>query len=224
MTTIPGLVPALQPGAFEGGQYSANGQATTSNLFLVDGQFNNDSRLGGSQGNPGAHLARLDGGISSADAPAWRGDGGSTGVVVNSVSRSGTNNVFGRAFEYYKGNALQATDYFLKQAGEENPDSSSHIFGGHIGGPIVQNRLFYFGNLEYTHAKEAAILNFPADAAPSSDAVFELHEVHRTEHLPPARLSGVDESPHQVQLVARGHPDAERRARGRPRDPRRRAI
>ena len=71
------------------------------------------------------------------------------------------NNVFGRAFEYYKGNALQATDYFLKQAGEENPDSSSHIFGGHIGGPIVQNRLFYFGNLEYTHAKEAANLNFP---------------------------------------------------------------
>lgn len=50
MTTIPGLVPALQPGAFEGGQYSANGQATTSNLFLVDGQFNNDSRLGGAQG------------------------------------------------------------------------------------------------------------------------------------------------------------------------------
>ena len=92
--------------------------------------------------------------------------GGSTGVVVNSVSRSGTNNVFGRAFEYYKGNALQATDYFLKQGREENPDSSSHIFGGHIGGPIVQNRLFYFGNLEYTHAKEAAILNFPADAAP----------------------------------------------------------
>ena len=38
MTTIPGLVPALQPGSFEGGQSSANGQATTSNLFLVDGR------------------------------------------------------------------------------------------------------------------------------------------------------------------------------------------
>jgi hypothetical protein len=54
----------------------------------------------------------------------------------------------------------------VKQAGGENPDSSSHIFGGHLGGPIVQNRLFYFGNFEYTHAKEAANLNFPADAAP----------------------------------------------------------
>src|SRR5438034_1678635 len=50
MQTIPGLVPTLQVGSFEGGQFSANGQATTNNLFLVDGQYNNDSRLGGSQG------------------------------------------------------------------------------------------------------------------------------------------------------------------------------
>ena len=74
--------------------------------------------------------------------------------------------MFGRVFEYYQGNKLQATDYFLKQAGEENPDSSSNVFGGHIGGPIVQNKLFYFGNFEYTLQKQAANLNFPADAAP----------------------------------------------------------
>ena len=50
MQTIPGLVPTLQIGSFEGGQFSANGQATTNNLFLVDGQNDNDSRRGGSQG------------------------------------------------------------------------------------------------------------------------------------------------------------------------------
>jgi len=166
MQTIPGLVPALQPGAFEGGQYSANGQATTSNLFMVDGQFNNDSRLGGAQGTQ-ARISLDSMAEYQVQTHQYGAEyGGSTGVVVNSVSRSGTNNVFGRVFEYYKGNALQATDYFLKQAGEENPDSSSHVFGGHLGGPIVRNRLFYFGNIEYTHAKEAANLNFPPDAAP----------------------------------------------------------
>lgn len=166
MTTIPGLVPALQPGAFEGGQYSANGQATTSNLFLVDGQFNNDSRLGGSQGTQ-ARISLDSMAEYQVQTHQYGAEyGGSTGVVVNTVSRSGTNNVFGRVFEYYQGNRLQATDYFLKQAGEENPDSSSHVFGGHLGGPIVQNRLFYFGNFEYTHQKQAANLNFPADAAP----------------------------------------------------------
>jgi outer membrane receptor protein involved in Fe transport len=166
MTTIPGLVPALQPGAFEGGQYSANGQATTSNLFLVDGQFNNDSRLGGAQGTQ-ARISLDSMAEYQVQTHQYGAEyGGSTGVVVNTVSRSGTNNVFGRVFEYDQGNALQATDYFLKQAGEENPDSTSHIFGGHLGGPIVRNRLFYFGNFEYTHQKQAANLNFPADAAP----------------------------------------------------------
>ena len=92
--------------------------------------------------------------------------GGSTGVVVNTVSRSGTNNMFGRVFEYLQSHNLQSTDYFVKQAGEENPESSSHIFGGHVGGPIVPNTLFYFGNFEYTLQKQAANLNFPADAAP----------------------------------------------------------
>jgi len=166
MQTIPGLVPALQPGAFEGGQYSANGQATTSNLFLVDGQFNNDSRLGGSQGTQ-ARISLDSMAEYQVQTHQYGAEyGGSTGVVVNTVSRSGTNNVYGRVFEYYQGNALQKTDYFLKKAGEENPDSSSHVFGGHVGGPIVENRLFYFGNVEYTHQKQAANLNFPADAAP----------------------------------------------------------
>jgi hypothetical protein len=54
MQTIPGLVPVLQVGSFEGGQFSANGQATTNNLFLVDGQHDNDSRRGGSQGTQAA--------------------------------------------------------------------------------------------------------------------------------------------------------------------------
>ncbi len=37
MQVVPGLTPSLNPGSFEGGQYNANGQATTANLFLVDG-------------------------------------------------------------------------------------------------------------------------------------------------------------------------------------------
>ncbi len=117
MQTIPGLVPTLQVGSFEGGQFSANGQATTNNLFLVDGQYNNDSRLGGSQGTQAR--VTLD---SMAEYQVQTHQygaeyGGSTGVVVNSVTKSGTNKVAGRLFEYYQSNKLQATDYFLKQDG-----------------------------------------------------------------------------------------------------------
>ena len=166
MQTIPGLVPSLQVGSFEGGQFSANGQATTNNLFLVDGQYDNDSRRGGSQGTQ-ARVSLDSMAEYQVQTHQYGAEyGGSTGVVVNSVTKSGTNKVTGRVFEYYQDNSLQATDYFLKQKGEKNPDSGSNVYGGSIGGPIVKNKLFYFFNYEGTNSSEAANLDFPAAAAP----------------------------------------------------------
>src|SRR5689334_7650456 len=128
MQTIPGLVPTLQVGSFEGGQFSANGQATTNNLFLVDGQNDNDSRRGGSQGTQ-ARVSLDSMAEYQVQTHQYGAEyGGSTGVVVNSVTKSGTNNFAGRVFEYYQDNKLMATDYFLKQAGESNPDSGSNVY------------------------------------------------------------------------------------------------
>ena len=166
MQTIPGLVPVLQVGSFEGGQFSANGQATTNNLFLVDGQNDNDSRRGGSQGTQ-ARVSLDSMAEYQVQTHTYAAEyGGSTGVVVNSVTKSGTNKLSGRVFEDYQSNSLQATNYFLKQAGEENPESGSNVYGGSIGGPIVKNKLFFFGNFEGTRASTAANLNFPSSAAP----------------------------------------------------------
>jgi hypothetical protein len=166
MQTIPGLVPTLQVGSFEGGQFSANGQATTNNLFLVDGQYNNDSRLGGSQGTQARVTLDTMSEYQVQTHQYGAEYGGSTGVVVNAVTRGGTNKVSGRVFEYFQSNKLQATDYFLKQKGEENPESGSNVIGGSIGGPLVKNKFFYFGNMEYDRGHDAANLSFPAIAAP----------------------------------------------------------
>lgn len=166
MQTIPGLVPVLQVGSFEGGQFAANGQATTNNLFLVDGQNDNDSRRGGSQGTQ-ARVSLDSMAEYQVQTHTYAAEyGGSTGVVVNSVTKSGTNKLSGRLFEYYQSNKLQATNYFLKLAGDENPESGSNVYGGSVGGPIVPNKLFYFFNYEGTRAKDAANLSFPAAAAP----------------------------------------------------------
>lgn len=166
MQTIPGLVPVLQVGSFEGGQFSANGQATTNNLFLVDGQNDNDSRRGGSQGTQ-ARVSLDSMAEYQVQTHQYAAEyGGSTGVVVNSVTKSGTNKFSGRVFEYYQSNDLQATNYFLKLAGQENPESGSNVYGGSIGGPIIRNKMFFFGNYEGTSANSAANLNFPASAAP----------------------------------------------------------
>ena len=166
MQTIPGLVPVLQVGSFEGGQFAANGQATTNNLFLVDGQNDNDSRRGGSQGTQ-ARVSLDSMAEYQVQTHTYAAEyGGSTGVVVNSVTKSGSNKLSGRVFEYYQSDKLQATNYFLKLAGDENPESGSNVYGGSLGGPIVPNKLFYFFNYEGTRANEAANLSFPAAAAP----------------------------------------------------------
>lgn len=166
MQLVPGLTPSLNPGSFEGGQYNANGQTTTANLFLVDGAYDNDDRRGGSQGTQARVTLDTMAEYEVLTHHYSAEYGGSSGVVVNAVTRSGTNQLAGRAFYYYQDNDLNATNYFLKQDGRENPDATSQVFGGSAGGPIVKNKAFWFANLERTLNQESANLNFPPDAAP----------------------------------------------------------
>lgn len=164
MQMVPGLVPNLNTGSFEGGQYNANGQATSANVFLTDGAYNNDSRRGGSQGNQSAVSLDTMAEYQVLTHQYSAEYGGGTGVVVNAVTRSGSNRFAGRGFEYFKDNKLDATEFFLKEAGEENPDYGSNIFGGSLGGPLVRNKWFFFVNGEKTLRKDAANVNFPAEA------------------------------------------------------------
>src|SRR5258705_2197778 len=121
MQTIPGLVPVLQVGSFEGGQFSANGQATANNLFLLDWQNDNDSRRGGSQGTQAR--VSLD---SMAEYQVQTHQYGAeyvgcTAVGLNSSTNNASNKHARTGRVYYDENKLQATDYFLKPAGQTKP-------------------------------------------------------------------------------------------------------
>lgn len=166
MQMVPGLVPNLNPGSFEGGQYNANGQATSANVFLLDGAYNNDDRRGGSQGTQANVTLDTMAEYQVLTHQYAAEYGGGAGVVVNAVSRSGTNQYSGRVFEYFKHHKLDATEYFNKLEGEEDPPYRSHVFGGSLGGPFVRNRAFFFGNVERTLREDAANIRFPSEAAP----------------------------------------------------------
>ena len=87
-------------------------------------------------------------------------------MVVNAVSKSGTNQLTGRAFYYKQDGKWNATNYFLDLRGEENPDSGSDVWGFNGGGPIVRNKAFWFFNLERNLIDQAVSLVFPEEAAP----------------------------------------------------------
>ena len=166
MQLVPGLVPDLEPGEFEGGNFNVGGRTTASNVWNVDGAANQDTDGGGT--GPQARIT-LD---SMAEFQVLTHQytaeyGGSSGVIVNAVTKSGTNTFSGRGFYYLEDESLRAIDPFLKEEGvTENPESGRDTFGFNVGGPIARNRAFFFFNLERNLIENAVVHQFPAEAAP----------------------------------------------------------
>ena len=72
--------------------------------------------------------------------------GYTAGAIVSVVTKGGTNQWHGNAFEFLRNNDFNATDYFTHQA----DPLKRNQFGGSVGGPIVKNKLFIFGNVQFT--------------------------------------------------------------------------
>jgi hypothetical protein len=70
---------------------------------------------------------------------------GGNGAVVNAVTKSGTNQMHGSAFEFYRNSKMDAKNYF-DVLGKQPFDK--HQFGGSIGGPVRENKAFFFGTYE----------------------------------------------------------------------------
>lgn len=76
------------------------------------------------------------------------GYGRGTGANVDLVSKSGTNNLHGKAWEFLRNDLLNANDFFTKLTGQSRPVLKQNQFGGTIGGPIVRNRAFFFAGYQ----------------------------------------------------------------------------
>jgi hypothetical protein len=163
---VPGLTPTLAAGSFEGAQYSAGGQSISNNMFMVDGAYNNDDRT---QSGPGMQTRMtID---TTQEYQVLVHDfgaeyGGASGVIMNAITKGGSNQFHGRAAYYLQDSSLNATNYFLKLAGTEPADSGVKTMLGNIGGPLVRNKAFFFFNAERLRIQQAADLQYPANAAP----------------------------------------------------------
>jgi hypothetical protein len=72
--------------------------------------------------------------------------GRAAGGVISAVTKSGTNKFRGSAFEFHRNSAFDKKGFF--DAGDGPPDFVRNQFGGTLGGPLVRNRLFFFGSYE----------------------------------------------------------------------------
>src|SRR6185295_8274745 len=74
--------------------------------------------------------------------------GRASGAVINAVTKSGTNQVTGSAFDFFTGRSVTAKDYFTRVNGLDKPEVSKKEWGGTVGGPIVRNKLHFFASVE----------------------------------------------------------------------------
>jgi hypothetical protein len=131
------------------GSFNVNGMRSTYNNFLLDGMDNNaysTSNQGFSnqvaQPSPDA-IAEFK--VVTSNFSAEYGRVG--GAVVNTVMRSGTNQLHGTLYEFLRNKSLNAVG-FIKPAGGVKPPLQRNQYGLTIGGPVIKNRIFFFGDYE----------------------------------------------------------------------------
>lgn len=137
---------------------TVNGQRTTSNNVRINGI---DANALGTNATPNIAAPATDSlqefivQTSLYDATQGRNAGGN----VEAVTRSGGNEYHGNAYYFLRNKALNGNDFFLESAGEPKPVLSRHQFGGTFGGPIIRDRLFFFGSFQRTKETNGASLN-----------------------------------------------------------------
>lgn len=125
---------------------SMNGGRQGSTYYLLDGAFNEDNYHLLAAPFPNPDATQEFSVISNNFDPRY---GFTSGGVVSIVTKSGTNRWHGDLFEYMRNGALNASNYFSQQTDE----IKRHQFGGSIGGPIVKDKLFIFGNYQGTRER-----------------------------------------------------------------------
>ena len=141
-----------------GAEVIADGARGSFNLFMIDGIDDRDQTVGTLKVFPNLEdIAEFKVQIGNYDAEFASG-----GAVVNVVTRSGSNEIHGSAFEFLRNGALDARQFF----DAEKPQFQQNQFGGAIGGPILRNKTFFFADYQSLriHSATTSILSEPTPA------------------------------------------------------------
>src|SRR5882672_4528767 len=127
------------------------GISTSSTTYLVDG-VSNATAISGEQRHDIPAAAIREFLVHTSQVPAQYGQ--RAGGVISIATKSGTNELHGETFDFFRNKGLNTLDKFQEAQHSVKPDYSRHQFGFALGGPIVKNRLHYFGTFERTRAHD----------------------------------------------------------------------
>lgn len=136
----PGVVAA----ADGRGDYATNGSETQQNSYLINGTDTNDLPLNTPLIIPSPDAIQEFRMVTNVINPEY---GRNSGAIINAITKSGTNEFHGDAFDFYRDTFLNGRNFFAqtKQVFHQNQ------FGGTIGGPIWKNHTFFFFSYQGIH-------------------------------------------------------------------------
>ena len=136
----PGALPAAT--GTQGAGFNVAGARSQSNIFLLDGISNIDTQVNSAIGSFRITDAVQEFSVQTSVATAEFGRG--TGGQVSIVTKSGTNQFHGTAFEFLRNSNFDAADFFTnKLKGTKNPLHRNQ-YGATFGGPIWHDKTFFF--------------------------------------------------------------------------------
>jgi len=164
-----------------GAGISLNGLRGASTNVLLDGAANNDE-FTASVGENVPLDSVQEFSVISNGFPAQYGR--ATGGIVNVLTKSGTNQLRGSAYEFFRDDALATNTFDNKARGIDKNPFTRHQYGGSMGGPIKRDKAFFFGNAEGIRVRSSAsniawvpTPQFVAASAPATQAYFKAYQL-----------------------------------------------
>jgi outer membrane receptor protein involved in Fe transport len=141
------------------GGVSIHGNRSLQNNFLLDGVDNNSISTNVQELSTQVSRPSIDsiGEFKVVTSPFTAEYGRAPGGAIVVTTKSGTNRISGTAYDYFRNESFDAKSFFAKRANQDKAANDQNQFGANVGGPIVQNRAFFFFDFEGTRITQGVL-------------------------------------------------------------------
>ena len=170
------------------GAFAANGSRPAQNNYLLDGIDNNSDTVDFLNGTNFVVLPPVDAiqefKVQTTNFSAEFGRSGA--AVLNATIKSGTNALHGAGWEFFRNDKLDAADYFERNVASDGTTTTRkgqlnlNQFGVAIGGPVIKNKIFIFGDYEGLRRRQGS--PHTGSVPTSSGAEQRLHQLHGVDY------------------------------------------
>ena len=141
------------------GGVSIHGNRSLQNNFLLDGVDNNSISTNVQELSTQVSRPSIDsiGEFKVVTSPFTAEYGRAPGGAIVVTTKSGTNEFHGTAYDYFRNDNFDSISYFAEKANQAKAANDQNQFGANVGGPLLENRAFFFFDVEATRISQGVL-------------------------------------------------------------------